>query len=65
MEELSLVLRTEKQIQQIKLINQFKMKKIVVLAIAIVLSLSTFSCKTGEKCPAYGKADVKSTSKRV
>jgi hypothetical protein len=41
------------------------MKKIVVLAIAIVLSLGAFSCKTGEKCPAYGKADVKSTSKRV
>ena len=41
------------------------MKKVVVLAIAAVLCLGTFSCKTGERCPAYGKADVKSTSKRV
>lgn len=41
------------------------MKKIVVLAVAIVLSLGTFSCKTGEKCPAYGKAEVKSNQKRV
>lgn len=41
------------------------MKKVVVLAIVAVLSLGAFSCKTGERCPAYGKADVKSTSKRV
>ncbi|HEY1039916.1 MAG TPA: hypothetical protein VGF30_10950 [Bacteroidia bacterium] len=41
------------------------MKKVIVLAIAAVLCLGTFSCKTGEKCPAYGKANVKSTTKRV
>jgi len=41
------------------------MKKVVILAITAVLCLGTFSCKTGERCPAYGKADVKSTSKRV
>ena len=41
------------------------MKKVIVLTIAAVLCLGAFSCKTGEKCPAYGKATVKSATKRV
>ena len=41
------------------------MKKILVLAVATVLSLGAFSCKHGEKCPAYGKTNVKTISKRV
>lgn len=41
------------------------MKKVIVLAIAAVLSLGAFSCKHGEKCPAYGKANTTGTSKRI
>lgn len=41
------------------------MKKVLVLAVATVLSFGVFSCKHGEKCPAYGKAEVKTVTKRV
>ncbi|MCD6067469.1 MAG: hypothetical protein K0S33_2295 [Bacteroidetes bacterium] len=40
------------------------MKKVIILAIAAVLTMGA-SCKHGEKCPAYGKAPVKSTTKRI
>jgi hypothetical protein len=41
------------------------MKKVIVLSIVAVLGLGMFSCKHHESCPAYGKAEVKSTVKKV
>lgn len=35
------------------------MKKLIGLAVFVVAVLVLASCKGHEKCPAYGKADVK------
>jgi hypothetical protein len=45
-------------------LKQKSMKKFTITLIAIGFIFSAISCKTHEKCPAYGKADTK-TEKRV